>query len=149
MGTTQFDATQPFGATRALALALQDLGEVKTAQAGDLLFRAGDQVRGVFLLLEGSVTLTLAENGIQYQRTVGSGSVLGLPATMCVKPYSLTAAVVAPLNYVFVPCSLVKEFLRVRPDLCFQVVEILAREVREMRHATGEAAATATALGRI
>jgi hypothetical protein len=32
----------------------------------------------------------------------------------------------------------VKEFLRTRPDLCFQVVEILAREVREMRHATEE-----------
>jgi len=59
---------------------------------------------------------------------------------MCLKPYSLTAQVVEPLTYVFVRCEVVKEFLRTRPDLCFQVVEILAREVREMRHATSEVA---------
>jgi CRP-like cAMP-binding protein len=64
---------------------------------------------------------------------------------MCQKPYSLTAEIVEPLTYVFVACDTVKEFLRTQPELCFQVVEILAREVREMRHATGEAASTAIA----
>lgn len=143
MGIEYADATQPFGATVALSEALQTLGVAQTGRAGTHLFRSGDQVRGVFLLLKGSVRLTLDENGISYRRTVGPGSVLGLPATMCLKPYSLTAEVMEPLQYVFVECAIVKEFLRTRPDLCFQVVEILAREVREMRHATGEAAAVA------
>ena len=147
MGTLGFDTTQPFGATVALRDALASLGEKRTGNVGSLLFRHSDPVQGVFLLVEGSVTLTLAENGLQYRRVVGPGSVLGLPATMCMKPYSLTAEIVEPLTYVFVPCDAMKEFLRTRPELCFQVVEILAREVREMRHATGEVASTAVAGG--
>jgi CRP-like cAMP-binding protein len=137
------DSTQTFGATSALSEALQALGVSETGHAGTHLFRSGDQARGVFLVEEGSVTLTLDDRGITYRRTVGPGSVLGLPATMCMKPYSLTAEINEPSRYVFVECETVKEFLRTRPDLCFQVVEILAREVREMRHATGEAATTA------
>jgi hypothetical protein len=64
---------------------------------------------------------------------------------MCAKPYSLTARTLDPLQYVFVASNVVKEFLRTRPDLCFQVVEILAREVREMRHATEEVVVSAAA----
>ena len=149
MGTEDFDVTQPFGATRALSEALQQLGESRTADAGGLLFRAGEEVRGVFLLLEGSVTLTLRERGVNYRRVVGPGSVMGLPATMCMKPYSLTAEISEPSRYIFVACLLIKDFLRTRPDLCFQVVEILAREVREMRQATGDVAATANALASV
>jgi CRP-like cAMP-binding protein len=137
------DSTQVFGATLDLSEALQGLGAISTGEAGTFLFRSGDQARGVFLLLEGKVKLTMDENGVSYRRTVGPGSVLGLPATMCLKPYSLTAQIQEPLQYVFVECATVKEFLRAHPDLCFQVVEILAREVREMRHATGEVAAIA------
>jgi len=140
MGSGDFNTTQPFGTTPALSEALTSLGDTQTGETGRTLFRNGDQPSGIFLLLEGSVELTLAEHGVYYRRTVGPGSVLGLPATMCLKPYSLTAQVVEPLTYVFVRCEIVKEFLRTRPDLCFQVVEILAREVREMRHATSEVA---------
>jgi CRP-like cAMP-binding protein len=138
MGNANFDSTQPFGATPALREALQDLGQTKTGASGSFLFQVGEKPSGVFLLLEGKVTLTLAENGVRYSRTVGPGSVLGLPSSMCLKPYSLSARIVEPVRYVFVTCAVVKEFLRTRPDLCFQVVEILAREVREMRHATEE-----------
>lgn len=146
MGNADFDSTQPFGATPALCRALQDLGQTKTGAAGTLLFQVGEKPLGVFLLLEGKVTLTLAENGVHYSRTVGPGSVLGLPSTMCAKPFSLSARIIEPLRYVFVRCEVVKEFLRTRSDLCFEVVEILAREVREMRHATEEVAVGAGVL---
>jgi CRP-like cAMP-binding protein len=149
MGIGDFDATEPFGATPALSDALQQLGETRTATAGSQLFHAGEEVRGVFLLIQGTVTLTLAEHGVKYRRVVGPGSVLGLPATMCMKPYSLTAEIRENVRYSFVACSMVKEFLRTRPDLCFQVVEILAREVREMRQATGEVASAATAFASV
>jgi CRP-like cAMP-binding protein len=86
---------------------------------------------------------------VQYRRTVGAGSVLGLPATMCTKPYSLNAEITEPTRYAFVPSGLVKEFLRTRPELCFEVVEILAREVREMRNATGEVAADIAMVARV
>jgi CRP-like cAMP-binding protein len=144
-----FDSTQPFGTSSALSRALQELGEIKTGNAGQVLFRSGEDVRGVFLLLEGSVTLSLAEQGVQYRRTVGAGSVLGLPATMCTKPYSLNAEITEPTRYAFVPSGVVKEFLRTRPELCFEVVEILAREVREMRNATGEVAADIAMVARV
>lgn len=145
MGKANFDSTQPFGASPALRQALQDLGQVSAAAAGSLLFQVGEKPLGVFLVLEGKVTLTLAENGVHYKRTVGPGSVLGLPSTMCLKPYSLTAQIVEPLRCVFVAGDVVKEFLRTRPDLCFEVVEILAREVREMRQATEEVVVAACA----
>jgi CRP-like cAMP-binding protein len=145
MGDPDLNTTQPFGATPALRQALQDLGETRAAAAGTLLFGCGDVPRGVFLLLEGRVKLTLEDHGLHYARTVGAGSVLGLPSTMCAKPYSLTARTLDPLQYVFVASNVVKEFLRTRPDLCFQVVEILAREVREMRHATEEVVVSAAA----
>ena len=86
---------------------------------------------------------------MDYRRTVGAGSVLGLPATMCTKPYSLNAAINEPTRYAFVPSGVVKEFLRTRPELCFEVVEILAREVREMRSATGDVVADIAMVARV
>ena len=136
------DATQTFWASDALRDALMALGERIDMAPGQVLFRQGEDVRGVFILLQGKVRLSLADRGIFYQRWVSTGGVLGLPATMCLKPYSLSAEAEEPLSAVFIAHTTVKEFLRTRPDLCFEVVEILAREVREMRYATSAVAAS-------
>jgi CRP-like cAMP-binding protein len=141
MNPAVLDATQTFWATDSLRTALLSLADRVEVGCGEILFRQGQDVRGVFLVLAGKVRLTLRDNGVFYERTVSVGSVLGLPAVMCVKPYSLSAQADEPVSAAFVPATTVKDFLRTHPDLCFEVVEILAREVREMRHATSKVAA--------
>lgn len=136
-----YDATQPFGVSEAFRDAIERISTPEIASSGALLFRQGDPVRGIFLVIDGQVELSLSDAEREYTRVVGPGSVVGLPATMCSKPYSLSARAVDNLRAAFVPADVVRQFLHQRPDLCFEVVEILAREVRGMRSATSEAAA--------
>lgn len=143
MDPAVLDATQTFWATDSLRNALLSLAERIEVGSGEILFHQGEDVRGVFVVLGGKIRLTLSDNGIFYERTVSVGGVLGLPAAMCVKPYSLTAKADEPVSAAFVPYTAVKDFLRTHPDLCFEVVEILAREVREMRRATSQVASAA------
>jgi CRP-like cAMP-binding protein len=56
------------------------------------LFRRGDKAVGVFLVRRGKVSLSLDGTSV-ISRTLGPGSLLGLPATLSGEPYSLTATV--------------------------------------------------------
>jgi CRP-like cAMP-binding protein len=85
----------------------KQLGAIATPvrkQRGAILFRAGQPGRGAFLIRTGQVRLTLDGNSSLYPaRTLGSGAVVGLPATFSGEPYSLTAEVVRDCRLDFVP----------------------------------------------
>lgn len=131
----------PFAASVELCTALSEFATTETIEAGQILFRQGEDVKGVYLVTSGTFKVSVAELGGTpgSDRIAESGSVLGLPATMTGNPYSLTAEAVTTAHVGFVERDRVLSLLRRRPELCFEVVEILAHEVRHMRCGTKQA----------
>lgn len=130
-----------FAASQELCSALRAIGTANTVKEGTVLFRQGEEVKGVYVVNSGKVRLSLTDTttGSVSDRFAQGGSVLGLPATMAGNAYSLTAEVRSAAEVVFVPRERVLELLRVQPTLCFEVVEILAQEVAHMRRHTAAA----------
>jgi len=81
----------------------------------------------------GSVKVSIHAHNTAFDRTAGPGSILGLPSTMSGKPYSLTAEVADEARIVFVGRSLVLKSLQHNPELCFEVLGLLSREVQQLR----------------
>ena len=126
-----------------LLLAHQDLKQCLTEtgskalfERGDFLFRRGDEVRGAFLILSGKVRLGLGGKSTAFRsRDLGSGAILGLPATLSDSPYSLTAEVIAKTEVVYLSRPAMLELLRTHSKLCFEVMNLLSEELADTRNA--------------
>jgi CRP/FNR family transcriptional regulator, polysaccharide utilization system transcription regulator len=104
--------------------------------AGSFLFRRGETGKGIFLVSTGGVRLGLEEEPPVFpSRWVGSGAVLGLPATLSDSPYSLTAQVVEDSTLVHLSREGLLGLLREQHQLCFEVMRILTDELAETRAA--------------
>ena len=114
---------------------LHAMGKPRRAAAGTVLFREGEPVRGLFLLASGAVRLSLGKNGrsITY-RVARPQYILGLPATLLHRPYSLTAEVIEDAEFHFVDSRDAMEYLREHADVCMHVLEFLSQEMVWIRH---------------
>lgn len=118
---------------------LTDIATPAHERQGAVLFRAGDQPRGAFIVRKGQVRLSLGENPSLYpSRVLGPGHVIGLPATFSGEPYSLTAEVTEDCELDFIPQEKFLELLKDHPTLGCQIVRLLSEEIYEMRHAKNE-----------
>lgn len=127
-----------------VSLAMQEklllLATALSKAAGTILFRHGDAVLGAYLIRSGKVRLALdGVNSTFPPRILGSGSVVGLPATVAGSPYSLTAQVIEDAELAFVPRAALLECLQHDPQLCFEVMDILSGEISETRSALKQA----------
>ena len=103
---------------------------------GGYLFRRGEPVTGIFLILQGVVRLGLDGNPASFPwREVGPGSVVGLPAALSDSRYSLTAEILDDCRLSFLSRQSLLDLLRQKPELCFQVMSILAEELTQTRTA--------------
>jgi CRP/FNR family transcriptional regulator len=103
---------------------------------GTVLFRRGDQPSGIFLIHDGKVRLTLDDKARLYPpKVLGSGSIVGLPATLSGSPYSLTAEVVDDAEVGFIPRQILMNYLRANPAACFELMQTLSEEISDMRAA--------------
>jgi CRP-like cAMP-binding protein len=119
-----------------LKIQLERLASIVSRPKGTVLFRRGEEVSGIFLIREGKVNLGLdSDGGLYPTRSLGPGSVLGLPATVSGAAYSLTAEVTEDSELGFVPRQAVIVLLRESPFLCFQVMEMLSDEISGIRSA--------------
>ena len=128
-------APQPRTGYPDLWAALEGISTRMAVAKGKVLFQQGEAGRGVFLLREGKVRLSL-HKGVRKEppyRIARPGNILGLPATLSHAPYSLTARNLADCELGFAPAEDVIDLLSKRADLCFQAVEIMAHEVRKLR----------------
>ena len=115
---------------------LIDTGSRQLYCRGDFLFRRGDPVCGVFLILSGEVRLGFDKNPANFpSRDFGPGTVLGLPATLSDSPYSLTAEVIADTEVAYVSRSDTLELLRQHSKLCLEVMNLLSEELAGTRNA--------------
>ena len=123
----------PFQVDDELGIQLSSLGKAEFAKKGTVLFRCGDLPKGAFLLIRGEVLLTAGAPGARLRRSCVAGCLLGLPATVRNRPYSLTAECLDDCEYVPVPRDLLLSVLGSNPAFCMHVVEILATEVGDLR----------------
>jgi CRP-like cAMP-binding protein len=129
-------ATADLVVSPALREQLLLIGKPVRKRKGTVLFARGDTVIGLFLICSGKVSLELEKGHPAFPaRTLGPGTVVGLPAAVGGLPYSLSAKVVEDAELAFVPRELVTDFLKKNPTLCFEVMDILSREISGTRSA--------------
>ncbi len=102
---------------------------------GKFLFRRGDEVRGVFLILTGKVRLGLSGESTAFpSRDLGPGAILGLPAALSDSPYSLTAEAIAKTEVVYLSRAALLDLLRTHSKLCLEVMNLLSEELTTTRN---------------
>ena len=111
-----------------LRKSLVEIGKSEHFRSQSVLFCAGDENTGVFLICSGQVCLEVP--GVpQLTRAFSTGSILGLPSTFSEKPYSLTAALVTDCDILHVGKRKFLHLMKAQPGLCRQATDILSREV--------------------
>jgi CRP-like cAMP-binding protein len=129
-----------FAAENKLLEALENRSMPSAGEEGHPLFKQGDIPRGVYIVKSGEVDLTM-ESSSGTSLTVfcaGPGSLLGLPAIVANQPYTLTAMAREGSTVRFVPRDDFESLIQAQPWLQFDVLQILAAEVRSARRALGE-----------
>ena len=105
-----------------------DRGAATTARPIDLgpnriLFRQGDAPIGVFILTKGTAKLTRHSKGKEVLAArVGAGSLLGVPAVIGAKPYSLTAEAMKSAEFSLLPGEYFIHLMHTEPTLSFRLV---------------------------
>ena len=123
-----------FIAEPGLIAALDKRAKPLTLLHDRVLFRQGDDPIGVFIVKKGKTLLTnRSEGDALFAAEAGTGSLLGLPAVIGTKPYTLTAEAMAGAELSVVPRQDFVELMQADPSLAFQVLQILAAEVRFAR----------------
>lgn len=126
----------PFEATPEFCGELERIGTRQAFSSGSVLFRKGERPRGIFLVLEGRVALSSGDDPTRITRIAGAHSILGLPATVRDKPYSLTAEAVSEGIVCRVTPARFRKLLLGNPAIGSEVVAILAEEVIALRGLT-------------
>jgi CRP-like cAMP-binding protein len=99
-----------------------------------ILFRQGDEPDGVYILRKGTATLTSKSDGDAILKVqAGPGSLLGVPAVVGAKPYSLTAEAMEGAEISVLSCEDFVHLMHTEPSLAFRVLQVLAEEVRFAR----------------
>jgi CRP-like cAMP-binding protein len=124
-----------FVASPELVQALQPYGSVLNHPAHKILFERGQKAFGMFLLQTGSARLSVP--GVLDQN-VCAGSLLGVPGTLSKGIYSLTAELLEESQVLFIPADYVTKLLTDRPDIGFQLVQLLSREIQALRQWIGQ-----------
>ena len=98
----------------------------------------GEPSRGVYLIESGSVRLSLepgpeAEKPI-YERVMGSGSLLGLPATINNLPYSATAMAIEDTELSFVAREDLLALMMKSSAMAITILQLLSQEIHDMRN---------------
>jgi CRP-like cAMP-binding protein len=99
-----------------------------------VLFHQGDAPTGVYILTKGSAKLTSITDGDPLLSvSTGAGSLLGVPAVVGTKPYSLTAEALEGAEVSVLSCEDFVHLMHTEPALSFRVLQVLAEEVRFAR----------------
>jgi len=101
--------------------------------AGALLFAEGDQPRGVYLLCQGRVKLTIGSD----DRTLVAamcvpGQILGLPSCFSSRPYQFTAEVMEPCQVNFARREDFLRFLETYPEAGIRAAQRVGENVHDV-----------------
>jgi CRP/FNR family transcriptional regulator, dissimilatory nitrate respiration regulator len=100
---------------------------------GAFLFEQGKTADGMYLIVSGSVQTNIGGGVNHVPRVAESGSLLGVPATINGVAYSISARVKEDAELVRVSRPQLLELMRSNPAVALSIIDLLSREVREMR----------------
>lgn len=95
-----------------------------------VLFRRGEKAFGMFVVLDGTVTLDFGTDS-PLARSYGLGAIVGLPATVTRGSYSMTATVTEDSELGFWSSEMLESLLHDHPEFCCQLLAILGKRVIE------------------
>jgi CRP-like cAMP-binding protein len=95
-----------------------------------VLFQRGEQASVMFVVLSGKVSLDFGVDSA-LARSYGPGALVGLPATLTGRNYTMTATVTENAELVVWTREALDTLLRNRPDLCQQLLTVLGERVAE------------------
>jgi CRP-like cAMP-binding protein len=102
-----------------------------------VLFRRGEKSTGMFIVISGKVTLDFGVDGsLAINRAFGPGALVGLPAALTKRNYSMTATVTADAELGFLPSRELDSLLREHSDLCQELLRILGERISENQELT-------------
>ncbi len=104
------------------------------------LFRQGETTNGLFVLNSGEATMFLEDaNGVPVGMTpLVPGALLGLPALIGDKPYTMTAIAKAGARVCFVTRNTFSALMLSDPLLALMILRVMAAELRSTRIAITE-----------
>ena len=111
--------------------ALKEFDEIKSTAVypeGAVLFLERQDARGVFVICEGEVKLTVSssEGKTQILRIAKAGEVLGLMATLSGQPYELTAETLRPCRVAFIRRDEFLRFVQHQPQVTNGILKQLS-----------------------
>ena len=111
--------------------AFDGIKSTQACQKGTVLFREGQAARGVFLLCEGRVRLSICSESGQRMtvRVAGAGEVLGLSAAVAGGAYEVTAEALENVQVAAVRRKDLLQFLLEHREVCLQVVNLLSEDL--------------------
>lgn len=102
-----------------------------------VLFRRGEKAVGMFLILSGTVRLDFGVDGSAVLDSTHSvGALVGLPATLTKRNYTMTATVTDDAELGFVTSQALDSLLREQPELCQQLLAILSAKIAHTEQLT-------------
>ena len=109
---------------------LMSLAHVRTHEANEVLFSEGDESEHVFVVLEGTVKLSVNSNGGRrlILGLLSNGEMLGLASLLCGKAQETTAETVYTSKVAVISRTDFMNFLLRQPDAYRVVTEELGRE---------------------
>jgi CRP-like cAMP-binding protein len=95
-----------------------------------VLFHRGERAFGLFIVLSGAVKLDFGVDST-FAHFYGPGALVGLPATLTRRPYSMTATVTQDAELGFWSPEALDALLRKRPELCQPLLVLLGQRMAE------------------
>lgn len=119
-----------YSAPHDVLVELQQNCEVVRKPKHTVLFKRGQAAFGMFLVMRGKVTLDFGVDGsCSLNGAYGPGALVGLPATLTGRTYSMTATVTDNAELGFISSKGLKGILRQQPELCRQLLDILGAKI--------------------
>jgi CRP-like cAMP-binding protein len=140
MGQERRNMSNDSAAPTELHAALGRLGVTVTKRRGERLFEQGKVATGIYLIRSGHIALFVEQVCDKpCTQVVGAGALIGLPAVMTSNRFSVSAEVLDDCDLVFVSREVVVKTLSHSTELCMQALDVLGREVQEVRRVLGAA----------
>jgi CRP-like cAMP-binding protein len=104
-------------------------GDTKALAPGETIFVEGDEGRFMYVVLEGTVRLSVTGRTLE---KVGKGGVFGEMAIIDAAPRSATATALTACVLVPVTAQRFKALVKESPDFAIEIMRIMAARLRSM-----------------
>ena len=110
---------------------LEPLEKIQQVKAGTVLFREGEEARGIYYVRSGGVELlyTARAGDAKPLRSIAPGTILGLSCVVSNKRHDCSATAKTTAEVGFVDRDRLQKLLEERPDAWLTVLQLISTEV--------------------